>query len=58
MFNYCECRQCKRAKRRGFVLGSYYAGSYVNGGLMRVSGYVRNPRWSKGRRPDVGVIYD
>ena len=49
---FCQCKDCKKQKRKGKILDAYWAGNYTYGGLMKVSGYVPYHRWMKGRRPD------
>ena len=48
---YCQCRDCRRAKRAGNVLGSRLL-KYLGAGAHRVSAYVPHPRWRAGRRPE------
>ena len=58
---FCDCKDCKRAKRRGLVLGTRRASFFINvGGTVQhydgpVSDYVPYHRWQKGRRP-VNVV--
>jgi hypothetical protein len=49
---FCTCKSCKKARKKGLVLGSMWAHYWVFGGLMKVSAYVPYHRWQKGRRPD------
>lgn len=48
---YCQCRDCRRAKRSGLVLGSRLL-KYLGAGAYKVSAYVAHPRWRAGRRPE------
>lgn len=45
----CKCRDCKKARRKGLILGSKWAHYWVFGGLMKVSAYVPYHRFGKGR---------
>ncbi len=55
MLKVCRCRQCKKARRKGLVLGTrtlvrgWWRGEKIVGGFVRVSDYVLFPRFSKGR---------
>lgn len=53
--NKCHCKDCKKAKRRGLVLGSRRM-TYWRDGMLNimssVSDYVPYHRYQKGRRPD------
>ena len=49
---FCGCKSCKKAKRRGLVLGARWEFSWKNG-LMRVSDYIPYHRFRKGRRLEV-----
>lgn len=53
----CSCRDCRRHKRDGYVLGTRVMGFWIMGfnGQMQyyhgpVSDYVRSSKFSKGRR--------
>lgn len=58
MYRFCGCRDCKKARRKGLVLGSRRMGFWVksfNGDhyehyLGNVSAYVRHPKFAKGKR--------
>lgn len=45
----CDCKRCKKARRKGLILGSRWEFSWKHG-LCRVSDYVPYHRWQKGRR--------
>lgn len=49
---FCNCADCKRAKRKGLVLGDRSEGYFSQGvfGWGRVSAYVSFPRFAKGLR--------
>ena len=58
----CNCRDCKRMKRHGFILGANILRHFANGGkpadpnhhgCNSESAYVPYFRWQKGRRPEV-----
>lgn len=51
---FCTCRDCKRARRKGLVLGSRKLGNFFRGvfGFARVSDYVPHHKFQPGRRPD------
>lgn len=59
-FYVCGCRDCKRAKKQGLILGSrclrHLRGGFQSdpnrdfGDSVRVSDYVSYPRWEKGWR--------
>lgn len=55
---FCRCKKCKGKKRKGLVLGASWAHHWVNGGLMKLSGYVPYHKWKKGRvRKDTNQKY-
>lgn len=45
----CHCRQCKKARRKGLVLGVRLL-KHLGPGAHHVSGYVPFARFAKGRR--------
>lgn len=59
---FCNCKSCKRLRRKGLVLGTRYMGFwlsrvYYNNAVPQyyfgpVSDYVTHPRFAPGRRPD------
>lgn len=48
---FCNCRQCRKARKRGLVLGKRISGYFSQGvfGWGFVSDYVRHPKFAKGR---------
>lgn len=48
---YCTCRDCRRAKRGGKVLGVRLL-KHLGERAHFVSDYVSNHRWRKGKRLD------
>lgn len=50
---FCDCKQCKKARRKGKVLGSRIVGYFSQGvfGWGSVSDYVFHPKFVRGRRP-------
>lgn len=56
--NFCHCKDCKHAKRKGKILGArnmgYHFGSVLKGNLEYyfgpVSAYVAFPKFQKGRK--------
>lgn len=48
---YCRCKQCKKAKRKGLILGTRRMYIHKYGGWMNVSDYVPYHKYQKGRRP-------
>lgn len=55
---FCSCKRCKKARKKGQVLGSRWAHYWTFGGLMKVSDYVPYHRWQKGRRPTTSMSYE
>lgn len=56
--HFCQCKQCKKMKRKGKVLGARMMGYWLTplgGGkpsynYMHFSDYVPHPRFAKGKR--------
>lgn len=48
-YRYCDCRDCKRAKRKGLIFGQRRNSPYDE--------YVRWFRFQKGRRPEARDRY-
>lgn len=51
MFKPCTCAGCRRAKRKGLILGSVLL-KHLGTGAYFVSGYVPYHRYRAGRRPE------
>jgi hypothetical protein len=45
--NYCECKQCKRQRRKGYILGKRLLRHFSDSWF--VSDYVRYRKFLKGR---------
>jgi hypothetical protein len=55
--NFCRCKQCKKQRRKGKILGSRvmsfwleWNGAYVYNKDLSVSDYVPFPKFMKGRK--------
>lgn len=50
---FCDCKRCRRLRRKGLVLGAKREGYFSNGvfGWGSVSAYVRFHKFLPGRRP-------
>ena len=54
---FCECKDCKKMRRKGKVLGTRMMGYWLTRGIIGepeyyygpVSGYVDHPKFAKGR---------
>jgi hypothetical protein len=57
---YCRCRDCRRMKRKGYILGDTLQ-RHLRGGFqtnperkwsdaIKISEYVPYPRWQSGKR--------
>lgn len=46
---HCRCRDCRRAKRQGLVLGSQLL-KHLGNAAYYVSAYVTHPRFQNGKR--------
>lgn len=58
---FCRCKACKRAARKGKVLGSRTMGFFYDGifGFCSVSDYVPFRKFAKGRaRPEARFNFD
>jgi len=60
MSRFCKCKDCKRMKRKGKILGTFRARHFKDGWTpdgMRgpYSAYVPYHRFQKGRRPDAAA---
>jgi hypothetical protein len=52
---WCGCKQCKKAKRKGLILGTRLTYKGGEAGPYSVSDYVPWFRFRRGRRPDPKV---
>jgi hypothetical protein len=52
---FCHCKGCKKAKRKGLILGSRLL-RHFGDGAYHVSQYVIYHRYKKGRKPVVNDI--
>ncbi len=48
---FCTCKDCKAAKRKGYVLGSRLL-KHLGSKAYYVSAYVKYHRYNKGKRPE------
>lgn len=55
MFKACTCSGCRRAKRKGRILGARLL-KHLGPGAHFVSGYELHPRYRRGRRPEAKDI--
>ncbi len=46
---YCDCRDCKRARRKGLILGSRLL-KHLGAGAYWISDYVFHRKFAKGRK--------
>lgn len=57
---YCDCKDCRRARRKGKILGTVHRRYFSDGGPMRYDAYVPFPAFFRkgSRRPDAPIVMD
>ena len=50
-FKFCGCKDCKKMKRKGFILGTRRDKRWPNTEFSMVSDYVPFHRFAKGKDP-------
>lgn len=49
---FCHCKHCRKAKKKGLILGSKRRGMFKGYPTGAFDAYVRYHRYAKGRRPN------